>query len=112
MRGECWQPRQRGRHFNATIDDALGVAGDESAGHADASRRASVREVSSSMERDDRPTSRRDCRVRAVDIDARHGRASVAGGALWRGFDAVAGAFGLATTGGLISSTGVGGAYA
>ena len=47
--------------------------------------------------------------MRAVDIDARHGRASVAGGALWRDFDAVAGAFGLATTGGLISSTGVGG---
>jgi len=47
--------------------------------------------------------------LRAVDIDARRARASVAGGALWRDFDAVAGAFGLATTGGLISSTGVGG---
>ena len=47
---------REGRHFNATIDDALGFAGDESAGHADASRRASLREVSSSMERDDRPS--------------------------------------------------------
>ncbi len=47
--------------------------------------------------------------MRAVDVDARHRRATVAGGALWRDFDAVAGAFGLATTGGMISTTGVGG---
>ena len=47
--------------------------------------------------------------MRTVDVDARHRRAAVAGGALWRDFDAVAGAFGLATTGGMISTTGVGG---
>ena len=47
--------------------------------------------------------------LRAVEVDARHRRAMVAGGALWRDFDAVAGAFGLATTGGMISTTGIGG---
>src|SRR6188508_2129972 len=47
--------------------------------------------------------------MRSVDVDARHRRAMVAGGALWRDFDAVAGAFGLATTGGMMSTTGVGG---
>lgn len=47
--------------------------------------------------------------MRSVEVDARHRRATVAGGALWRDFDAVAGAFGLATTGGMISTTGVGG---
>ena len=47
--------------------------------------------------------------MRTVDVDARHRRATVAGGALWRDFDAVAGAFGLATTGGMMSTTGVGG---
>ena len=47
--------------------------------------------------------------MRMVDVDARHRRATVDGGALWRDFDAVAGAFGLATTGGMISTTGVGG---
>src|SRR4029434_675632 len=32
--------------------------------------------------------------MRTVDVDARHRRATVAGGALWRDFDGVAGAFG------------------
>ena len=47
--------------------------------------------------------------MRAVDVDARHRRAAAGGGSLWRDFDAVTGAFGLATTGGMISTTGVGG---
>ena len=47
--------------------------------------------------------------MHTVEVDARNRRATVAGGALWRDFDAVAGAFGLATTGGMISATGVGG---
>jgi FAD/FMN-containing dehydrogenase len=47
--------------------------------------------------------------MRTVDVDACHRRALVAGGALWRDLDAVAGAFGLATTGGMISTTGIGG---
>jgi hypothetical protein len=47
--------------------------------------------------------------MRTVDVDARHRRATVAGGASWRDLDAAAGAFGLATTGGMISTTGIGG---
>ena len=47
--------------------------------------------------------------MRAVEADARNRRAAAAGGALWRDFDSVTGAFGLATTGGMISTTGVGG---
>lgn len=47
--------------------------------------------------------------MRTVDVDARHRRAAVGGGTLWRDFDSVAGTYGLATTGGMISTTGVGG---
>jgi FAD/FMN-containing dehydrogenase len=47
--------------------------------------------------------------LRHVEVDARHRRAAVGGGALWRDFDATAGAFGLATTGGMVSTTGIGG---
>ncbi|HEY7377792.1 MAG TPA: FAD-binding oxidoreductase [Steroidobacteraceae bacterium] len=48
-------------------------------------------------------------RLRAVDVNPKARVASVQGGALWRDFDAATSAHGLATTGGLISSTGVGG---
>ena len=47
--------------------------------------------------------------MRAVSVDARTRIATVQGGALWRDVDAATAAAGLATTGGLISSTGVGG---
>lgn len=47
--------------------------------------------------------------MRAVQIDASKGTAIVAGGATWREVDAAAGAFWLGTTGGMVSSTGVGG---
>jgi FAD/FMN-containing dehydrogenase len=47
--------------------------------------------------------------MRAVSVDARTRLASVQGGALWRDVDAATAVAGLATTGGLISSTGVGG---
>jgi FAD/FMN-containing dehydrogenase len=47
--------------------------------------------------------------MRAVSVDTRTRVATVQGGALWRDFDATTAAAGLATTGGLISSTGVGG---
>jgi FAD/FMN-containing dehydrogenase len=47
--------------------------------------------------------------IRRVEVDARHRRATVGGGASWRDFDAAAGAFGLATTGGMVSTTGIGG---
>ena len=45
----------------------------------------------------------------AVDLDAATRRAVAGGGAKWAGFDAATQAHGLATTGGLISSTGLGG---
>jgi len=47
--------------------------------------------------------------MRDVHIDARGREAEVAGGATWRELDGTAGVFGLATTGGMISNTGVGG---
>jgi hypothetical protein len=48
-------------------------------------------------------------RLRAVEVNASTRVASVQGGALWRDVDLAGAAYGLATTGGLISSTGVGG---
>ena len=47
--------------------------------------------------------------MRNVRVDAAHRIAYVQGGALWRDLDAATHPHGLATTGGLISSTGVGG---
>lgn len=47
--------------------------------------------------------------MRSVHVDPRLGRARAAGGATWGNFDAEAQIFGLATTGGLISDTGVAG---
>jgi len=47
--------------------------------------------------------------MRAVTVDPANRTARVQGGALWRDFDAATHPHGLATTGGLISSTGVGG---
>ena len=47
--------------------------------------------------------------MRAVSVDAARRTARVEGGALWRDVDAATHPHGLATTGGLISSTGVGG---
>lgn len=48
-------------------------------------------------------------RLRDVVVRPEAGRATVQGGALWHDVDVAAAAFGLATTGGLVSSTGVGG---
>jgi FAD/FMN-containing dehydrogenase len=48
-------------------------------------------------------------RMRAVSVDADRRIARAQGGALWGDFDAATHAHGLATTGGLISTTGVGG---
>src|SRR5262245_21599124 len=48
-------------------------------------------------------------RLRLVDVNPSARIATVQGGALWRDVDAATAAHGLATTGGLISSTGVGG---
>jgi FAD/FMN-containing dehydrogenase len=47
--------------------------------------------------------------MRGVSVDASARRATVGGGALWSDVDAETQAHGLATTGGLISTTGVGG---
>ena len=47
--------------------------------------------------------------LRTVSISAERRSALVGGGALWRDLDAAAARQGLATTGGLVSSTGVGG---
>ena len=47
--------------------------------------------------------------MRSVKVDAEKRIATVQGGALWRDLDAATHAHGLATTGGVISSTGVGG---
>jgi hypothetical protein len=47
--------------------------------------------------------------LRDVSVDPRARRARVAGGATWREIDAAASRFGLATPGGMVSSTGVGG---
>jgi FAD/FMN-containing dehydrogenase len=47
--------------------------------------------------------------MRSVSVDAERRTARVQGGALWRDFDAAAHPHGLATTGGVISTTGVGG---
>jgi FAD/FMN-containing dehydrogenase len=44
-----------------------------------------------------------------VDVDRTAGLAHVEGGALWRNVDAATQPFGLATTGGFVSTTGVGG---
>jgi len=48
-------------------------------------------------------------RLRSVAVNRESRIAMVQGGALWRNVDAAAAAEGLATTGGLVSSTGVGG---
>ena len=48
-------------------------------------------------------------RMRDVEVDPTARRASVGGGALWSDVDTVTQQHGLAVTGGLISSTGVGG---
>src|SRR4249920_1167724 len=45
----------------------------------------------------------------AVHVDATRNRARVQGGATWKQFDRETQLYGLATTGGLVSSTGVGG---
>jgi FAD/FMN-containing dehydrogenase len=47
--------------------------------------------------------------LRDVQVDPRARRALVAGGATWRELDAATSRFGLATPGGMVSSTGVGG---
>jgi len=47
--------------------------------------------------------------MNTVDVDVARKTARVAGGALWRDVDVATAAHGLATTGGLISHTGVGG---
>jgi FAD/FMN-containing dehydrogenase len=47
--------------------------------------------------------------MRGVDVDADRGTASVQPGATWAEFDAATAAHGLATTGGLVSTTGVAG---
>lgn len=47
--------------------------------------------------------------LRAVQVDAAARRATVGGGCTWADFDARAQEHGLATTGGLVSTTGVGG---
>src|SRR3954449_5548764 len=47
--------------------------------------------------------------MRAVTVDPVHRRAVAQGGATWRDFDHETQAFGLAVTGGLVSSTGLGG---
>jgi FAD/FMN-containing dehydrogenase len=48
-------------------------------------------------------------RMRAVDVDAAARRARIQGGATWGDFDRATGPFGLATPGGIVSTTGVGG---
>src|SRR3954447_15602104 len=48
-------------------------------------------------------------RMRDVDIDPDRRVAAVGAGATWADFDAAAGRHGLATTGGLVSTTGVAG---
>src|SRR5437764_230665 len=47
--------------------------------------------------------------MRAVTVDPIRRRATAQGGATWREFDHETQAFGLAVTGGLVSSTGIGG---
>jgi len=47
--------------------------------------------------------------LRAIRVDVRQRQLDAGGGATWRDVDAVAGAFGLAVPGGMISSTGIGG---
>jgi FAD/FMN-containing dehydrogenase len=47
--------------------------------------------------------------LNSVDVDVAGGRAVAGGGTTWKDFDAATQAHGLATTGGLVSSTGVGG---
>jgi FAD/FMN-containing dehydrogenase len=47
--------------------------------------------------------------MRGVDVDAERGTATVQPGATWADFDAATAAYGLATTGGLVSTTGVAG---
>lgn len=47
--------------------------------------------------------------MNAVHVDARAGHARAQGGATWRQFDRETQLYGLATTGGLVSSTGLGG---
>jgi hypothetical protein len=47
--------------------------------------------------------------LRTVRVDVRQRQVAAEGGATWRDFDAVAGAFGFAVPGGMVSTTGVGG---
>jgi len=48
-------------------------------------------------------------RMRGVEVNADHALATAQGGALWDDMDTVTQQFGMATTGGMVSTTGVGG---
>ena len=48
-------------------------------------------------------------RLRAVDVDGGDRTARAQGGATWADFDTAAHSIGMATTGGMVSSTGIGG---
>ena len=121
MDAESAEYDERRRLFNAMIDDRPRIiaACEGSADVKDALERAardrlpvavrsgghSVAGLSSNdggMVIDVRP-------MKAIDIDAAERRARVGGGCTWAEFDAAAQEFGLATTGGRVSTTGVAG---